>query len=156
MNTNRAATALAGSVALFLLAACVHKLTFAQDAVCAQHQRQFCNGNHCELAITMSSCSAAGISVAQDDLHLCRTDGPKTITWTLPPGGQFRFRDDGIDFKSLPNTEDFDPAMKQRGPFKYSWDDKLHNGGGRTFDYSIRLVNSSGQTCDKDPRISND
>ena len=156
MSRYRASATLAASVALFVLAALAHEFAFAQEALCAQHQRQFCNGNHCELPIAVSSCSAEGISVAQDDLHLCKADGAKTISWTLPPGGQFRFRDDGIDFKNLPNSDDFDAATKQKGPFKYSWDDKLRNGAGRTFEYSIKLVNSAGQSCDKDPRISND
>jgi len=156
MSSYRASATLAGSVALFVLAAFAHENAWTQEAVCAQHQRQFCSGNHCTLPITVTSCSADGISVAEDDLHLCKADGPKTINWTLPAGGPFRFRDDGIDFKNLPNSDDFDAATKQKGPFRYSWDDKLRNGAGRTFEYSIKLVSSSGQSCDKDPRISND
>ena len=74
----------------------------------------------------------------------------------MAPGGPYKFRDDGIDFKNLPDTQDFDPATRAKGPFKYSWDDKLANGGGRQFEYGIRLVDSSGHHCDKDPRISND
>jgi hypothetical protein len=153
MNKGRAA--LTGAVALFVIGACWGEFTFAQNALCDQHQQQHCNGNHCDLQITVSSCSAAGIAVSEPDLHLCKKDGPKTINWKLPEGGPFRFRDDGIDFKNLPNTEDLDPATKQKGPFKYSWENKLSNGG-RQFDYSIKLVSSSGQACDKDPRISND
>jgi hypothetical protein len=153
MNKDRAA--LSGAVALFVFAACWGEFSFAQNALCDQHQRQHCNGNHCDLQITVTSCSADGIMVEEADLHLCTRDGPKTINWKLPEGGAFRFRDDGIDFKNLPNTEDFDPATKQKGPFKYSWDNKLRNGG-RQFEYSIKLVSSSGQSCDKDPRISND
>ena len=154
MNKDRAA--LTGAVALFVVASCWAEFALAQNALCERHQSQFCNGNHCDLEIIVSSCSAAGIAVAEPDLHLCKKDGPKTINWKLPEGGAFRFRDDGIDFKNLPNSEDFDSTTKQKGPFKYSWDDKLRNGGGRQFDYSIKLVSSSGQSCDKDPRISND
>ena len=153
MNKNRALAALGVASVVLVLAGCPQK-TFAPEALCDQHQRQFCNGNHCDLQVTVSSCNA--ISVAQSDLHLCKRDGPKTINWQLSPGGNFKFRDDGIDFKNLPNTEDFDPSTKQKGPFKYSWTDKLQNGGGRTFDYSIKLVDSSGRHCDIDPRISND
>lgn len=151
MKKNRAfAVLVAGAFALYGLVA------FAfQTPTCEEHQARFCRGSHCDLDISVTSCSADGIRLPEDDLHLCKRDGPKTINWTLPAGGPFKFRDDGIDFKNLPDTQDFDPATKQKGPFKYSWDDKLQNGG-RKFDYTIRIESSSGQPCDKDPRISND
>jgi hypothetical protein len=157
MKKRRALAATAGAIVLLGLAACAHRMHgFGPEATCDQHQRRFCSGNHCDLDITVSACSPAGITVAENDLHLCKRDGPKTITWKLRPGGEYRFRDDGIDFKRLPDTVDFDPATKQQGPFRYSWTDKLGNGGGRSFEYAIRLEHSSGQRCDKDPRITND
>jgi len=149
--------ALIGAVALCGLTTCTHNPSvFAQEPVCDRHQRQFCRGNHCDIDVTVTSCSADGIKVAENELHLCRRDGRKTINWNLPPGGAFKFRDNGIDFKNLPDNEDFDPATKSKGPFKYSWDDKLRNGGGKSFEYAIRLEDASGRPCDKDPRIVND
>jgi hypothetical protein len=148
---------LVGGVVVCGLIACANRPpSFHHEATCDQHQRRFCSGNRCDLDITVTSCSADGIRVAENDLHLCRRDGPKTINWKLQPGGPFRFRDDGIEFKRLPDTEDFDPATKQRGPFNYSWTNSLRNGGGRSFEYAIRLQDSSGRHCDKDPRITND
>ena len=159
MKKNQAfAIAISGALVLYGLVACAPESpppSFVK-ATCEQHQNRYCQGNHCDLDITVTSCSADGIRLPENDLHLCKRDGPKTINWKLPPGGSYRFRDDGIDFKRLPNTEDFDPATKQKGPFKYSWEDKLRNGGGRSFDYWIRIESSSGQPCDKDPRITND
>ena len=155
MKKKSALAAVAAAVVLVGLAACVQR-PFLPETTCDQHQARFCSGNHCDLDITVTSCSPDGIRVAENDLHLCKRDGPKTINWKLPPGGAYKFRDDGIEFKRLANTDDFDPATKAKGPFKYSWTDKLKNGGGRTFDYGIRLEHSSGQRCDKDPRITND
>ena len=47
----------------------------------------FCRGNHCDIDVTVTSCSAAdGISVSGDLIFiLCKGDGPtKTINWRLP------------------------------------------------------------------------
>lgn len=129
---------------------------FSPSTVCSDHQQRFCHGGQCDIDITVQACSAEGITVPVPELHLCKRDGVRTINWKLPPGGTFKFRDDGIDFKNLPDSQDFDPATKQKGPFKYSWTDQLRNGGGRTFDYGIRLQDASGRHCDKDPRIVND
>lgn len=158
MKKNQAfAAVVGGAFALYgLVAFAFQSPPASPGSICEQHQARFCRGNHCDLEIAVASCSADGIRLPEDELHLCKRDGPKTINWTLPAGGPFKFRDDGIDFKNLADTQDFDPAAKQKGPFKYSWDDKLQNGGGRKFDYWIRIENSSGQPCDKDPRISND
>lgn len=164
MKRSQALAAVVGAVVVYGLAAFQFKLApFFQPATppsvattCDRHQALYCRGNHCDIEITVDACSAAGIKVPENDLHLCKRDGVKTINWKLPPGGPYKFRDNGIEFKNLPNTDDFDPASRSKGPFKYSWDDKLRNGGGRTFDYWIRIENASGQPCDKDPRISND
>lgn len=158
MKKNRALAALiGGAFAAYALVACAPESPpTVAAATCEQHQSRYCQGNHCDIDITVSSCSPDGINVPQNDLHLCKKDGPKTINWKLPPAGPYRFRDDGIDFVNLPNHEDFDPATKQKGPFKYSWDDKLNSGGGRSFKYAIKIQDGSGHQCDKDPRITND
>ncbi|HSC65748.1 MAG TPA: hypothetical protein VLD35_19065 [Caldimonas sp.] len=161
MKRNQAlAAAIGGAFVLCGLVACAQfpSAVAPGTTTCQQHQNRYCSANHCDLDITVSACSASGIKLPDDldSLHLCKSDGAKTINWKLPPGGAYRFRDDGIDFVGLPNHDDFDPATKQKGPFKYSWDDKLKNGGGASFKYAIRIQDASGNRCDKDPRITND
>jgi hypothetical protein len=152
--------ALAGAVVVLGLGACqlgwqTHGDGGSLTAQCDRDEAEFCRGNHCDLRVTVSACSAAGIKVTPDDLHLCHGRPTKTINWVLPPAGPYRFTDDGIDYKHLPDHQDFDPATKQKGPFKYSWDDKLQNGN-RQYDYWIRVKDSAGNVCATDPRISND
>jgi hypothetical protein len=161
MKKNQALAAVfSGALVLYGLVACSRESPppTVGSATCKQHESRYCQGNHCDLDITVTSCGANGIQLPDnlDDLHLCKSDGAKTINWKLPPGGAYKFRDDGIDFVNLPNHDDFDPATKQKGPFKYSWEDKLATGGGTSFKYAIRIQDGSGNQCDKDPRISND
>jgi hypothetical protein len=159
MKRYQALAAWIGCAFIWGLVACTGNSPFSfGETTCEKHQRKYCQGNHCDLDITVTSCSADGIKLPdnENELHLCKRDGAKTINWKLSPDGAFKFRDDGIDFVSLPNHDDFDPSTKKKGPFKYSWEDKLKNGGGTSFKYAIRIQDGSGNQCDKDPRISND
>ena len=158
MNKNRALPAvISGGFAVYALVACAPESPpTISTATCEQHESRYCRGSHCDIDITVSSCSPAGITVPENELHLCKKNGTKTINWNLPPAGPYKFRDDGIDFVSLPNHDDFDPATKAKGSLKYSWVDKLNNGGGRSFKYAIRIQDGSGHPCDKDPKIIND
>lgn len=92
----------------------------------------------------------------ENELHLCKRDVAKTIDWKLPPSGAYKFRDDEIDSMNLPNLGRFRFGGKAQGPSKYSWEDKVENGGGVSFNFAIRIHDGSGHQCDKDPRISND
>jgi hypothetical protein len=122
----------------------------------------FCQGTNgpCTLKVTVTACAAGGKGIAvKDTLAVCTA---RKIVWVIEgadeQGRKFKFADsNGIDFKRDYRPV-FDPAQKQKGPFRYEWTDNHPRltSGTAYFEYTVNVVKQDDTTCDsKDPRISN-
>jgi hypothetical protein len=111
------------------------------------------NGAACAISITVNSCTAAGVVLSADDLHVKTKN--EIITWTIS-GSAYNFdARDGIKFKVAHGEFDSPTAHGNR----FTWRDKNDAGGppGRRYPYSIKILKSDGSPCvTVDPTIIND
>jgi hypothetical protein len=109
---------------------------------------------HCRITVTVTACSAAGISANPYTLKVTRRLRDVPIVWTLraPPG--YTFAADGIHFKNKEMAiRQFKPA-KASNPHEFVIDDANTEPG--EFAYNIR-VRHEGRDCPvHDPILIND
>ena len=135
------------------------QITGGRVKTCGADEIVYCGifqSYECRLKVEVKNCSAggSGISVNNDDLHMCSS---RRIVWKLTTDG-YKFADDGIDFKD--SGADFDGKMKSDD--KFVWRNKHTHPADDTEDpvkwpYKIHILKSNGDECATlDPRVYNE
>jgi hypothetical protein len=108
-----------------------------------------CADKKCEIHITVTDCSDAGIKLSQDPYHVAPGNKGR-IHWIVDTAG-FEFNGKGIGWKKDEGKKEFDtPDNKKK---QMSWGNKHSKKGSH--DYVIELVDAKGKTCIKDPTVVN-
>ena len=108
---------------------------------------------HCRVTVTVTACSATGISTNPATLKVTRRLRDVPIVWTLRAPAGYTFAADGIHFKNK------EMAIRQfvgpkAGPREFVWEDANTTPG--RFPYNVR-VRQDGRDCPVlDPIIVND
>lgn len=108
---------------------------------------------HCRITVTVTACSAAGITANPYTLKVTRRLRDVPIVWTLRAPAGYTFAADGIHFKNKEMaTRQF--AGPKAGPREFVWEDANTHPG--EFAYNIR-VRHEGRDCPvHDPIVVND
>jgi hypothetical protein len=108
----------------------------------------------CRITVTVTACSATGITANPNTLKVTRRLRDVPIVWTLraPPG--YTFAPDGVHFKNKDMAaRQFKPA-KSSGPHEFVWEDANTSPGD--FPYNIRVRQGDRDCPVHDPIVVND
>ena len=139
-------------VAAFLVAGCAATAD-VKNYLDGYARSPTCNQAQCNYKIDVTACSDSGIRPEYEPIHVGK--GTHRLHWVITTPG-YTFDTTGIFFPG--NPPEFTNGTRVTAK-EFSWTDtnNIPQGGNpKPFKYEIKILDSSGKVCVKDPSVVNE